>query len=100
MADVDGGEGRRPWPGWGSEYARNVTSPRFAVLVDRLLPPPGPEARDLWKRHDLDIPRKLYQLRIQAGPGPAAEVSVVFTALSARLSLLVAMLPEGRADPG
>jgi hypothetical protein len=28
-----------------------------------------------------------------------AEVSVVFTALSARLSLLVTMLPEGHPDP-
>jgi hypothetical protein len=80
------------------QYARNIASPRFADLADRLLAT-GPEARDLWKRHDLDIPRKLYHFRIQAAPGPAAEVSVVFTALSARLSLLVAMLPEGHADP-
>jgi transcriptional regulator with XRE-family HTH domain len=80
------------------QYARNVASPRFAVLVDRLLAT-GPQARDLWKRHDLEIPCKLYRLRIREGAGRMAEVSVVFTALSARLSLLVAMLPEGHADP-
>lgn len=81
------------------QYARNVASPRFAALVNRLLAT-GQEARALWKRHDLDIPRKLYHFRIQAGHGPMAEVNVVFTALSARLSLLVAMLPEGSAGPG
>jgi hypothetical protein len=55
----------------------------------------GPEARELWKRHELEIPRKLYRQRIHNQEGSAAEVSVVFTALSARLSLLVAMLPQG-----
>ena len=97
LADVDG-DRQAAVAGLRYQYARNIASPRFADLVDRLLAT-GPEARDLWKRHDLDIPRKLYHFRIQAGPGPAAEVSVVFTALSARLSLLVAMLPEGHADP-
>jgi hypothetical protein len=75
------------------QYARNVASPRFAALVDRLLAT-GPEARDLWKRHDLEIPRKMYRYRVRDGAGGVADVSVVYTALSARLSLLVAMLPE------
>jgi transcriptional regulator with XRE-family HTH domain len=97
LADVDG-DRRAAVAGLRYQYARNVTSPRFAALVDRLLAT-GPQARDLWKRHELEIPRKLYRLRIRAGGGPAADVSVVFTALSARLSLLVAMLPEGQPDP-
>ena len=75
------------------QYARNIDSPRFAVLVERLLAT-GPEARNLWKRHELEIPRKLYRQRVHDRAGRKAEVSVVFTALSARLSLLVAMLPE------
>ena len=75
------------------QYARNITSPRFAALVERLLAT-GPEARDLWKRHELEIPRKLYRQRVHDRAGRPAEVSVVFTALSARLSLLVTMLPE------
>lgn len=75
------------------QYARNVTSPRFAALVERLLAT-GPEARNLWKRHELEIPRKLYRQRVHDRAGRTAEVSVVFTALSARLSLLVTMLPE------
>lgn len=97
LADVDG-DRRAAVAGLRYQYARNVGSPRFAVLVDRLLAT-GPEARRLWKRHDLDIPRKLYRLRIRQGADRIAEVSVVFTALSARLSLLVAMLPEGHPDP-
>lgn len=97
LADVDG-DRRAAVAGLRYQYARNVASPRFAALVDRLLAT-GPQARDLWKRHELEIPQKLYCLRIRAGGGPAVEVSVVFTALSARLSLLVAMLPEGQPDP-
>ena len=97
LADVDG-DRQAAMAGLRYQYARNVASPRFAVLVDRLLAT-GPEARDMWKRHDVDIPRKLYRLRIREAPGRAADVSVVFTALSARLSLLVAMLPEGHPDP-
>jgi DNA-binding XRE family transcriptional regulator len=97
LADVDG-DRQAAVAGLRYQYARNVTSPRFAALVDRLLAT-GPQARDLWKRHELEIPRKLYRLRIRAGDGRAADVSVVFTALSARLSLLVAMLPEGQPNP-
>ncbi len=96
LADVDG-DRRAAVAGLRYQYARNVASPRFAVLVDRLLAT-GPEARDLWKRHDLEIPRKLYRLRVREAAGRTADVSVVFTALSARLSLLVAMLPEGHPD--
>ena len=96
LADVDA-DRQAAVAGLRYQYARNVSSPRFAVLVDRLLAT-GPEARELWKRHDLEIPRKLYRLRIRGRDGRAADVSVVFTALSARLSLLVAMLPEGHAD--
>jgi hypothetical protein len=76
------------------QFARNVGSPRFAALVERLLAT-GPEARELWKRHEVEIPRKLYRQRVHDQGGLTAEVSVVFTALSARLSLLVAMLPQG-----
>jgi transcriptional regulator with XRE-family HTH domain len=97
LADVDG-DRQAAVAGLRYQYARNVASPRFAVLVDRLLAT-GPEARNLWKRHDVEIPRKLYRLRIREVPGRVAEVSVVFTALSARLSLLVTMLPEGHPDP-
>jgi transcriptional regulator with XRE-family HTH domain len=97
LADVDG-DRQAAVAGLRYQYARNVASPRFAVLVDRLLAT-GPEARGMWKRHDVEIPRKLYRLRIREAPGRAVEVSVVFTALSARLSLLVAMLPEGHPDP-
>jgi transcriptional regulator with XRE-family HTH domain len=97
LVDVDS-DRKEAVAGLRYQYARNVASSRFAVLVDRLLAT-GPEARNLWKRHDVEIPRKLYRLRIREVPGRAAEVSVVFTALSARLSLLVAMLPEGHPDP-
>lgn len=97
LADVDG-DRQAAVAGLRYQYARNVASPRFAVLVDRLLAT-GPEARDMWKRHEVEIPRKLYRLRIRASAGRAVELSVVFTALSARLSLLVAMLPESHSDP-
>jgi DNA-binding XRE family transcriptional regulator len=97
LADVDGHR-RAAMAGLRYQYARNIASPRFAVLVDRLLAT-GPEAREMWKRHDVEIARKLYDFRIREAAGPDAEVSVVFTALSARLSLLVAMLPLGQADP-
>src|SRR5258705_4327718 len=87
LTDVDGAR-RAAVAGLRYQYARNVASPRFAVLVDRLLAT-GPEAGDMWKRHDVEIPRKLYRVRIRQAAGRMAEVSVVFTALSARLSLLV-----------
>ena len=46
LADVDG-DRQAAVAGLRYQYARNVASPRFAVLVDRLLAT-GPEARDLW----------------------------------------------------
>jgi hypothetical protein len=42
----------------------------------------------------VEIPRKLYRQQVHNQGGLTAEVSVVFTALSSRLSLLVAMLPQ------
>ena len=43
-----------------------------------------------------DASRELdYRQRVHNQGGLTGEVSVVFTALSARLSLLVAMLPQG-----
>jgi hypothetical protein len=43
----------------------------------------------------VEIPRKLYRQPVHNRGGFSAEVSVVFTSLSSRLSLLVAMLPQG-----
>jgi transcriptional regulator with XRE-family HTH domain len=95
LADVDA-DRQAAVAGLRYQYARNIASPRFAALVARFLAT-GPEARKLWERHDIEIPRRLYHLRIRGGNGRGAEVSVVFTALSARLSLLVLMPPEDQA---
>lgn len=75
------------------QYARNISSPRFASLVTRLLAT-GDEARSMWERHDIEFPRRMYQHRLRNGHEPGSNVDVVFTALSACLSLLVLMLPE------
>jgi transcriptional regulator with XRE-family HTH domain len=92
LADVHG-DRRTALAGLRYQYVRNIASPRFAALITKLLAT-GTEARDLWARHDLEIPRRLYCHRIRYRDGRAAEASVVFTALSARLSLLVVMLPQ------
>ncbi|HEY1619752.1 MAG TPA: helix-turn-helix transcriptional regulator [Streptosporangiaceae bacterium] len=71
------------------QYIRHIASERFAELVARLLAT-GPEARQLWERGDIAIPRKMSSLRVRSG-SCWTEVSVVTTALTHRLSLLVAM---------
>ena len=48
------------------QYARNVTSDRFAALIARLHAT-GPEARELWNRHEIAIPPGIP--RAGASPG-------------------------------
>ncbi|HEY1621730.1 MAG TPA: helix-turn-helix domain-containing protein [Streptosporangiaceae bacterium] len=81
-------------------YVRHIASPRFAMLISRLLAT-GPEAREIWERHEIEIPRRTTSHRIRRADGRTAEVDVVHSALSHRLSLLIAMPRDdtGQNDP-
>ncbi len=46
------------------QYSRNIASGRFAALIERLLAT-GPEARQLWARHEIQLPQQEYPLRVR-----------------------------------
>ena len=46
------------------QYARNIASNRFAALIGALLDT-GPEARDLWERHEIAMPQRQCSTRVR-----------------------------------
>jgi len=81
------------------QYARNVASDRFAALVDRLRET-GPEARELWDRHEIAIPPREYRLRLRHPGHGVIEAPGAALRISASLWMHVAVLPGDIAPPG
>jgi hypothetical protein len=67
--------------------------------VIRALLETGPEARDLWGRHEIVLPRRHSAIRVRHDQG-TVEASTLMTSLSPRTWLMAAWLPEGLQPPG
>ena len=71
---------------------------RFGAVIRTLLET-GPEAGDLWRRHEIALPRRHSAIRVRHDRG-AAQASTLMTSLPPRTWLMVAWLPEGLQPPG
>ena len=80
------------------QYARNIGSDRFAALIGKLLET-GPEARRLWERHDIEIPRRQTSVRLRYPGRGLIEARALMSPLSARVRLVLTLLPEGLPPP-
>ena len=80
------------------QYVRHIGSERFGPVIRTLLET-GPEARDLWGRHEIVLPRRHFAIRVRHDRG-AVEASTLMTSLSPRTWLMAAWLPEGLQPPG
>ena len=80
------------------QYVRHIGSERFGTVIRTLLET-GPEARDLWARHEIVLPRRHSAIRVRHDRG-AVEASTLMTPLSPRTWLMAAWLPEGLQPPG
>jgi hypothetical protein len=80
------------------QYVRHIGSERFGPVIRTLLET-GPEARDLWARHEIVLPRRHFAIRVRHDRGAVA-ASTLMTSLSPRTWLMAAWLPEGLQPPG
>jgi transcriptional regulator with XRE-family HTH domain len=62
------------------QYVRHIGSERFGAVIRTLLET-GPEARDLWGRHEIVLPRRHSAIRVRHERG-AVEASTLMTSLS------------------
>ena len=74
------------------QYVRHIGSERFGAVITTLLET-GPEARDLWGRHEIVLPRRHSAIRVRHDRG-AVEASTLMTSLSPRTWLMAAWLPK------
>ena len=81
------------------QYARNVASDRFAALVARLQAT-GPEARELWDRHEIAIPPREYHVRVRHPGHGVIEADDAALQISAWFWMHVVIFPEGILPPG
>jgi transcriptional regulator with XRE-family HTH domain len=84
--------------GWRYQYTRNVASDRFAAVVARLQAT-GPEARELWNRHEIAIPLREYHIRVRHPGYGVIEAADAALQISAWSWMHVVMLPEGVPPP-
>jgi len=80
------------------QYARNVTSDRFAALVAHLQEA-GPEARALWDRHEVAIPPREYRVRVRHPAYGVVEADDATLQISAWLWMHVVVFPDGVLPP-
>ncbi len=79
------------------QYTRNISSPKFAGLVSRLLAT-GDEAAELWERHEVEIPPHEYPIKVRAARG-IIKADIALTPVYPRLWLYAMVLPEGIEPP-
>jgi hypothetical protein len=80
------------------QYTRNISSPRFADLVSRLLAT-GNEAVELWKRHEVEIPPHEYAVRMRHATRGIIKTDVALMPIYPRLWLYTMVLPKGIGEP-
>jgi transcriptional regulator with XRE-family HTH domain len=76
------------------QYTRNISSPRFADLVGRLLAT-GAEAAELWERHEVEIPPHEYPVRVRHATHGIIKADVALMPIYPRLWLYTMVLPKG-----
>lgn len=81
------------------QYARNVASDRFAAIVARLQAT-GPEARQMWERHEIAIPPREYHLRVRHPGYGVIEADDAALQISPWLWMHVVLFPGGVSPPG
>jgi transcriptional regulator with XRE-family HTH domain len=80
------------------QYTRNISSPRFADLVSRLLAT-GDEAARLWERHEVAIPPHEYPVRLRHAAHGIIKADVTLMPVYPRLWLYTMVLPKGIEPP-
>ena len=80
------------------QYARNIASNRFAALIGALLDT-GPEARDLWERHEIAMPQRQCSTRVRHPARGLMEARILMTLPSARTWLMLTQLPGSPVLP-
>lgn len=80
------------------QYTRNISSPRFADLVSRLLAT-GAEAAELWERHEVEIPPHEYSVRVRHAAHGFITADVALMPIYPRLWLYTMVLPSGIEPP-
>jgi transcriptional regulator with XRE-family HTH domain len=80
------------------QYVRHIGSERFGAVI-RMLLETGPEARDLWGRHEIVLPRRHSSVRVRNQRG-AVQAGTLMISLSPRTWLMAAWLPEGLQPSG
>jgi hypothetical protein len=80
------------------QYTRNISSPRFADLISRLLAT-GHEAADLWDRHEVEIPPHEYPVRLRHPAHGIIKADVAMMPIYPRLWLYTMILPDGVEPP-
>jgi len=98
LSDVHAGR-RAIIAGLRYQYARNVASDRFAALVARLQAS-GPEARELWDRHEIAIPPREYHVRVRHPGYGVIEADDATLQISSWFWMHVVVFPEGVLPPG
>jgi len=81
------------------QYARNITSDRFAALVARVQDT-SPEARALWDRHEVAFLPREYRVRVRHPAYGVVEADDAALQISARLWMHVVVFPGGVLPPG
>ena len=80
------------------QYARNLATPGFAELKDRLVAT-GPEAAGLWERHEVAIPQHEYPTRIRHPGHGIIPAHMIFMPFNPRLWHYTMVLPPGIKPP-
>jgi len=80
------------------QYTRNLSSPRFADLVSRLLAT-GTEAVRLWERHEVEIPPHEYPMRVRHAGRGTITAHLVLMPVYPRLWLCVVVMSGGIEPP-
>ena len=73
------------------QYTRNISSPRFAELVSRLVET-GAEAVELWERHEVEIPPHEYTVRVRHATRGIVRADLVLMPVYPRLWLCVMVM--------
>jgi transcriptional regulator with XRE-family HTH domain len=80
------------------QYTRNISSPRFADLIARLVAT-GDEAAGLWERHEVEFPPHEYPVRVRHPAHGIIDADVVMMPVYPRLWLCTMVLPAGIKPP-
>lgn len=91
-------ERRAALAGLRYQYTRNIGSDRFAALIETLLET-APEARQLWERHEIELPLRQSTTRVRYPGRGVIETRTLMTELSPQTWMMMAVPPVGLGPP-